>query len=196
MKNIAIILMVFTLLGVVANAQKANLGEVAGPLNFNVPLGGNETLNFTILYQGGSEGSFQIIPPTLTVTPSTANVITPQVIISPMNGSFSGMENIKITVNMPSDVEELNHSWTGIIQAVQPINKSSNFSGGAIIAVGVAKTISIKAYKPTVVTSPVITYIEKHLVLLGGVAIAIVIILIIVLLLLHRYLSKKITRGA
>ncbi len=103
MKNIAIILMVFALLGVTANAQKANLGEVAGPLNF---------------------------------------------------------------------------------------------SGGAIIAVGVAKTISIQAYKPTVVTSPVITYIEKHLVLLGGVAIIIVIILIIALLLLHRYLSKKITRGA
>ena len=75
------------LISVLLGASYAQIGEVAGPLNFNVSIGSRQSLTLTIV-NGGSGGpiSYMATPTITTVIP---NSTAPTVTVKPMNGTIA-----------------------------------------------------------------------------------------------------------
>jgi hypothetical protein len=129
------------------NAQ--SIGEIAGPLNFQVAPGHNQTLPLYIINSGSSPIKLQILNDYSIQyqTKQIANQITPIITASPQNFTIlKGKEQIiNITVSIPSK-DSINASWSGIIQVVEVSNKTNNVSG-AVINIGIAKMFSITTIK-------------------------------------------------
>lgn len=118
-------------------------GESAGALVFNVSLGGQQSLNYTVYNEGSTPIGFAIVFQGFN---PIANTTMPTVIITPMNGTIAPHQSAKITaqVEMPSDQRDLKARWDGLIQAVeQQYNVSGQ--GGATIYAGLGKEIVITA---------------------------------------------------
>ena len=127
------------ILALSATTLNADLGMVAGSLNFNVSVGGHQTLQFRAFNSGDYPISFNVIPPTYTQIP---NQTTPKVVISPINGSIAPHSQLafNVTVYMPSN-DKPGDFWDNIAQVVAIAN-STNPSGATVLA-GVGKEISI-----------------------------------------------------
>ncbi len=130
--------MVLLLLGlaVVAHAQ---LGEVAGPLSFNVSIGSSQTLNYTIVNAGNNSINFYIKD---AITSTIKNETTPTITASPMNGTILPHQqySVKIDVSMPSG-DKPGLLWQGTLQALESTNVTA--PGGAVIQTGVLKGITV-----------------------------------------------------
>ena len=131
------------------------IGEVAGPLNFQVPVGHSETLHqWTIIDGGDTPLNFMIdVPGSLQVT-SSANSsegqTIPTVTAFPLNGTIQphGMFVVNVTVYMPLNNTPGQTSWEGLISAVEVTNQSNSGGAfGAVILQGVAKVLSITSTK-------------------------------------------------
>lgn len=123
----------------------AQIGEVAGPLNFNVSIGSRESLTFTII-NGGSDTLVYMATPTITT--SIPNATTPQVIITPMNGTIPPHTQLplNVTVYMPAGKNKPGMTWNGYISAVAVTN--TTIVNGATIQAGALKIMTITAAEP------------------------------------------------
>lgn len=120
-------------------AVSADLGMVAGPLNFNVSAGGHETMQFRAFNNGGSSINFNVIPPSYAQIP---NQTTPTIVITPQNGSIAPHSQLtfNVTVYMPGN-DKPGDFWDNIAQVVAVGNATS--ASGATVSAGVGKEISI-----------------------------------------------------
>lgn len=117
----------------------ADLGMVAGPLNFNVSVGGYETLQFRAFNSGNQPISFNVVPPSFT---EIANQSTPSVTISPANGTMAPHTELlfNVTVHVPGK-DKPGDFWDNIIQVVEVSNVTN--TNGATVLEGVGKEISV-----------------------------------------------------
>jgi hypothetical protein len=127
------------------NVAYAQLGEVAGPLNFNVSVGSSASLQYTLINGGSQPIHYQIVLPSLNIVP---NSTAPTFTVSQMNGTISPQSQlvINVTAYMPSNDKPGMH-WGGILQAVEVSNITISGSG-AVIHQGVAKLVGVTAAQP------------------------------------------------
>ncbi len=142
-KNIALIL-IFILSTTVLVAAHAQIGEVAGPINFNVSLGSSQTLQYTIVNGGSAPMNFYI---KAAITSSIKNETTPTITAFPANGTILPHQQyaINLTVHMPSN-DKPGLTWQGTAQALEASNITA--PGGAVIQTGVLKGITVMSAKP------------------------------------------------
>jgi hypothetical protein len=123
----------------------AQFGEAAGPLVFNVTLGGQQTLNMTLINEGSQPASFQMVLPSLNTIPNTT---APTIAASPMNGTLApgSQYNVRITVSLPSANNRPGLYWHGIIQVLFASSNATTTNGGsAAVQEGLAKAVQIQA---------------------------------------------------
>ena len=149
MKSIVYLFLLFSFIGI----MYAQLGEEAGPLVFNVTLGGKETLNYSILNNGDSPINFSVILPKLNSIPNNE---TPIVNVSPMYGVIGPHSQITmhVTVFMPSSDKpglEWNggfSSGTSGIIVVEGSPSITNSGMGAVVYAAVIKGLYIRSSEP------------------------------------------------
>ncbi len=92
--------LLFIALSLLININYAQLGEVAGQLNFNVNLSSSQTQQMIIINSGKTNLQYEVFAPTLQMI---ANTTTPTITVSPINGTLRPYEQqtINITVYMP-----------------------------------------------------------------------------------------------
>ncbi len=131
---------------VLFGASYAQIGEVAGPLNFNVSIGTRQSLGLTIV-NGGSTGSISYMS-TPTITTVIPNSTTPQVTVTPMNGTIPprSMVHLNVTVYMPGGKNRAGMVWNGYISTVELTDNS--VTSGANIQAGALKIMTITAAPP------------------------------------------------
>ncbi len=156
----------------------AQIGERAGPLQFNVSIGGNETIPWTIFNNGNSTVYFVTYVGALQ---QSDNQITPTIVLMPVNGSIAAHSSIdlNITVYMPAQNQPGRGSWSTILQVIQTSNQTAS-GGSAVIMAGLAKAMDIvsKLPPPTTTTIPTMITQSESIFPLGSAAIAIVVALI------------------
>jgi len=132
---------------VLAGTASAQLGEVAGPLSYNVSLGGTETLNMTIFNSGTVPLPYKVIPPLFKT--STANTTKPVITIAPMEGVLQPRQSQKIavTITIPAQHNKPGYYWSGILQVLEVSNSTQQ--GVAVIQGGVAKGVNVTATPST-----------------------------------------------
>jgi hypothetical protein len=122
---------------------QTSLGEIAGPLNFNVSLGGKQTLPLTIVAEGSNPIPYKVILPELS---TVANEVTPTVVVSPSSGTLAPNTHlvINVTVYMPRG-DKTSLEWKGIMQVIEtaPGNSTSGGGASAEVVAGVAKLVTI-----------------------------------------------------
>lgn len=130
-----------------AGLSGAQLGEIAGPLNYTISLGGTASLNMTIFNSGMAPLPYKVIPPFFK-TP-IANTTKPTVSISPSSGTLapSQSQKILVTVTIPTQNNKPGYYWSGILQVLEVPNNTQQ--GVAIIEGGVAKGVNVTAQAPT-----------------------------------------------
>ncbi len=168
---------VFALL-VLPSITHSQIGERAGPLQFNVSIGGNETIPWTIFNNGNSTVYFITYVGALQ---QSDNQITPTIVLNPANGSIAAHSsvNINVTVYMPAQNKPGIGSWSSILQVIQTSNQTAS-GGSAVIMAGLAKAMDIvsKLPPPTTTTVPVTIAQSESIFPLGSATIAIIIALI------------------
>ncbi|BCS91214.1 MAG: hypothetical protein ARM1_0671 [Candidatus Micrarchaeota archaeon] len=144
----------------ISNAQ---IGEIAGPLNFNVTLGHKESLNWTIINQGNSTLYYVA---SLDYISNITNTTTPAVSIYPSNGYISPRSyiNIRVTVQAPNDYRDVGKEWEGILIA-KIINNVTYNATYVSIGYGVAKQFSITISKPQSLIAPLVVLIAAILII-------------------------------
>ena len=144
LQRIASFLLIFTTL--ILGITFAQLGEVAGPVSFNVNISSSQTLQMIVINSGNTTLSYNIILPTLKA--QQVNSTTPTVTTPSLNGTIKPYEQmpINITVHMPSANNKPGYSWVGVVQVIETTNQAN--AGGAVVQSGVAKIISITAAEP------------------------------------------------
>ncbi len=136
-----LLILIPTILLALSNAQ---IGEVAGPINFNVSLGSSQSLQYTIVNGGGTPINFYI---KAAITSSIKNETTPTITANPVNGTILPHQQfpINLTVLMPSS-DKPGLTWQGTVQALEASNLTA--PGGAVIQTGVLKGIMVESAKP------------------------------------------------
>jgi len=144
------------LLSFILSTAYAQLGEQAGPLVFNVTLGGSQTLNYSILNGGSYPINFTVILPMLNTIPNNE---TPIVKVYPMNGTLAphSQQTMHVTVFMPAK-DKPGLTWNGGYSAgtsgivvVEGAPSIANGGGiGAVVYAAVIKGLIIKSANPTV----------------------------------------------
>ncbi len=142
-RTLALSVLVFSVL--VFNAY-AQLGEVAGPLNFNVSIGSSQTHQLILINSGNTPITVKTVLNSIT---TVANASTPTVLCNPEISTIPphGEQAINITVIMPYNTSDIGKHWQAIISAVEESNVSISGTG-AIIVAGMAKIANITASKP------------------------------------------------
>ncbi len=137
-----LLILIPTILLALSNAQ---IGEVAGPINFNVSLGSSQSLQYTIVNGGGTPINFYI---KAAITSSIKNETTPTITANPVNGTILPHQQfpINLTVLMPSS-DKPGLTWQGTVQALEASNLTAQ-GGGAVIQTGVLKGIMVESAKP------------------------------------------------
>jgi len=133
-------------LGLSASIINAQLGEIAGPLNYTIGLGGTSTLNMTIFNSGTAPLPFKVIPPLFRT--AIANTTKPIVSIAPLSGVLapSQSQKIAVTITIPTQNNKPGYAWSGIMQVLETPNSTQQ--GVAIIEGGVAKGVNVTAAQP------------------------------------------------
>ncbi|MGC9011246.1 MAG: hypothetical protein ACP5JN_03880 [Candidatus Micrarchaeia archaeon] len=180
------ILFSFVFLAIFSTFVNAQLGQQAGPLVFNVTLGGSQTLNYTILNGGDSPIGFRVVLPVLNTIPHNE---TPTVSISPMNGTLAphSQQVIHVTVYMPSK-NKPGLVWNGGItpgtsgiQVIEVSPSQVSTGMGATVYAGVLKSITIYSAKPPL----------NIMLIVGIVAIAVIVAISLVIYYYKVLLSAK-----
>jgi hypothetical protein len=133
------LLFAFAVIGV----SCAQIGEVAGPLNFNVSIGSRQSLTFTLANGGSTAFEFNVTP---FITTDIPNTIAPTIIITPMNGTISPhrLFPLNVTVYMHSGEKNApGMTWNGYLSAIMVSNVS--VTNGAVIQAGALKIMTITA---------------------------------------------------
>ncbi len=137
----------FILSFLVLGIASAQLGEVAGPVSFNVNISSSQTIQLNVINSGSSPISYKVILPQLVAQQvnSTAPNITSS---TPLVGTIMPYTQfpINLTVYMPSGNNKPGYSWSGVVQVIETTNQTQ--AGGAVVQSGVAKIISISAAQP------------------------------------------------
>lgn len=146
-----IVLASVLLLSLLSANSSAQLGEVAGQLNFQVPLGHNQTVLWHLLNEGNTSISIQI-GSSSSLQPSNAILAAKQplpiVKIIPLNLTIPphSLVNINVTVFMPKNETPGLVTWTGQLSA-QEVTNATN-PGGAVVIQGVGKIFAIGSILP------------------------------------------------
>ncbi len=133
------------LLSIILSMPLAQIGEVAGPVNFNVSAGSSQSLSVTIVNGGSSSLFFNATP---IVTTSIVNETTPTVIVSPKNGTIGPHSQVvlNLTAFVPG-ADKPGLEWNGQLSVVS--NSLSTITGsGAIIQEGALKIFTITSAQP------------------------------------------------
>jgi hypothetical protein len=195
MRVLPLLLAASLLLAPIAGAQ---LGEIAGQLNFQVQIGHNETLQLHLLNEGNTSIGVQVTAQTMQFTSNKttqANQITPTIYISPENVTVPayGTAAVNVTIFMPLSNRPNWASWQDIISAQEETNATN--SGGALILQGVAKLVAVSAVPSTTTTTTIPTTIaQSGLSALSGVAVPIIILIIIIVVAIAYYYSSRGTK--
>jgi hypothetical protein len=178
----------------VVSTSYAQLGEVAGHLNFAVQVGHSQTITWTLLNVGSNLTTVSIAPPGLQLTSNsqTANQPVPTVTFSPNTVTIQPHSSavINVTVFMPLNETPYFASWEGIISA-QVVSNATN-PGGAQIQEGIAKIFSIGAIPSTTTSTttiattalvsqaslPSISLTPMELYGIGGIVVLVIIVVI------------------
>ncbi len=184
---------------VLAPIVGAQLGEIAGQLNFAVQVGHNETLQLHLLNEGNSSIGVQVTAQAVQFSSNKttqANQIAPSIFISPEFATVPayGTVAVNVTVFMPLSNKPNWASWEDILSAQEETNASN--SGGALILQGVAKLVSMSAIPSTTTTTTIPTTVAQSPPvatpsLLSGSALPIAIIVIIIIIAIAYYYSKR-----
>ncbi|MDE1856477.1 MAG: hypothetical protein KGH98_00150 [Candidatus Micrarchaeota archaeon] len=130
----------------------AQIGEVAGTLDFVVAAGSSQTLNLTLI--NVENQSLNVSVSQIFAGNAIPNTITPMASVYPMNGTIPANSSLKlkVTVQMPNQSYSPNARWKGYVSVIIP----APASGGASIEAGVLKVIMIKerAPPPAIEVSP------------------------------------------
>ena len=135
----------FVLFSAFIGMSLAQIGEVAGPVNFNVSSGSSQSLTVTIVNGGNNPLSFNATP---LVTTVIANETTPTAIVSPKTGTIGPHSQISLnlTAYVPGN-DKPGLEWNGQLSVVS--NSSSTINGsGAIIQEGALKIFTITSAQP------------------------------------------------
>ncbi len=141
-KNIAAYIFLVAAISVFSYAQ---IGEVAGPVNFNVSVGSYQSLPVTIVDGGNAPIAFNV---TYVLTTKIKNVTAPIVTINPMNGTINPHSEVvlNVTTYVPGN-DKPGTFWNGQISVVS--NSVAQITGsGAIIRAGTLKIFTITAAQP------------------------------------------------
>ena len=143
MKNLSTILLASLFCFALLGSACAQIGEVAGPLNFNVCIGSKQSLTLTIINGGGDMISYQATP---TLTTSIPNATAPQIKITPANGTIAPHSELplNVTVYMPGGRNRAGMVWGGYISTVELAN-STLVGSGANVQSGALKIMSVTA---------------------------------------------------
>ncbi len=180
----------------------AQLGEIAGQLNFQVQIGHNQTIQLHLLNEGNTSIGVHVTAQALQLTSNrvlSANQPTPTIFISPENLTVPayGTSAINITVSMPLGDTPYLASWEDIISAQEATNATN--PGGALILQGVAKIISVGAIPSTTTTSTIPTTIAQSAGAgvgpLSGAALPIAVIILIIIIAIAYYYSARRPKG-
>lgn len=168
-RNIAVYIFLVAAISVFSYAQ---IGEVAGPVNFNVSVGSYQSLPVTIVDGGNAPIAFNV---TYVLTTKIKNVTAPIVTINPMNGTINPHSEVvlNVTTYVPGN-DKPGTFWNGQISVVS--NSVAQITGsGAIIRAGTLKIFTITAAQP------------KSNILL----IVLIIVIIVILIIIVYYIYKK-----
>lgn len=135
----------FLLLSTILGMSLAQIGEVAGPVNFNVSAGSSQSLSVTIVNGGNNPLFFNATP---LVTTVIVNETTPTVIVSPKNGTIGPHSQavLNLTAFVPGG-DKPGLEWNGQLSVVS--NSLSTITGsGAIIQEGALKIFTITSAQP------------------------------------------------
>lgn len=161
-------------LAVLSQAPGAQLGEVAGYLNYVIQVGHSQTLTLTLVNGGNQTLGVMMQPPghlTLISPAGTdANQILPTITsIVPMNLTIPphSFAHVNITIYMPLNNTPRQAAWEGIMSA-QMVSNQSNSGGGAVILSGVAKVFTIASIPSTTTTTISTTTMPSALQTLGS----------------------------
>jgi hypothetical protein len=188
MKQIIYLVYFIFLSFVISNVAYAQLGQQAGPLIFNITLGENQTLNYSILNSGSSPLNFTVITPKLNTIPNNE---TPIIKIYPMNGTIAphSQQIIHVTVYIPSN-NEPGLTWNGGYEkntsgiiVMQSTALMKNAGMGANIYAAVMKGITIYSIQPVNTTLNLYIFIDL---------IILIIILIIIIILYKKFKNRRI----
>lgn len=138
----------FSLLLVLALSGLASacIGEIAGPVNFNISAGSSQTLQMGIFNSCLNQTVEYSAIYQLT---AIANKTSPTVALYPTNGTLQPRQTqyINITVSVPYNATA-GTIWKGAVAAAQVANQSAPSGGGAVLNVGVVKLFTITAQPP------------------------------------------------
>ncbi|MFI5412930.1 MAG: hypothetical protein ACHQX1_03490 [Candidatus Micrarchaeales archaeon] len=150
-KILAIFFLYSSCLSTISSAQ---LGEIGGQLHFNIIPGQSQSIQWTLLNEGNTSISVQMLGPAPTQLQLTSNAMTsanqipPTVYLTPANATIPEHSTVpvNITVFMPYNDTPGLASWEGILSAQEYTNQTN--PGGAVIIEGVAKILTIASIKP------------------------------------------------
>lgn len=131
------------------------VGEVAGALYFQVPLGGSATLNWYVTVAGCTTRQPMEVLGTGNVV-SPPNTSAPRITVSPrywMAPKGDSEQAIAVTVHMPNAKRDLGVNWTASVSAhhvLSAIPDVAGCSGGGCALPGAAKIYSIVAFNPAI----------------------------------------------
>ncbi len=180
----------------------AQLGEIAGQLNFQVQIGHNETIQLHLLNEGNSSIGVQVTAQNVQFSSNKttqANQITPTVHVYPENLTVPayGTSAVNVTVSMPLSNRPNWASWETILSAQETSNATN--PGGAVILQGVAKLVAISAIPSTTTTTTIPTTIAQSgfggLGPLSQVALPIGVLLVIIIIAIAYYYSSRAPKG-
>ncbi len=169
-----------------------NLGQSAGSLVFNVSLGGNQTLSYSIFDGGSSQITFSVSPPQYN---PIANNINPTVTVTPLNGVLQpGQQiNLQVTVFMPAS-NHVGVKWDGIMQVLAATNTSN--PGGAVVQGGLGKEVIIYSQAPPPIPQkPGFQLSSSSMLIIGGVVVVIVVVGAAGYLFKRKPLHRKASQG-
>ncbi len=160
--------LLLTLFSTQARAQ--NLGQSAGSLVFNVSLGGNQTLSYTIFDGGSADIAYTVSPPQYN---PVGNNINPTVTVTPLSGTLQpGQQTtVLVSVSMPA-TDQVGVKWDGIMQVLASTNASN--PGGAVIQGGLGKEVIIYSNAPPPKKGFSIS--SQALYIIAGVIVAVVVV--------------------
>ncbi|MCL5429957.1 MAG: hypothetical protein M1504_00585 [Candidatus Marsarchaeota archaeon] len=188
----SVLLISFVLMFLFVHTSSAQLGEEAGTLAFQVPIGSSQTIQWHLANEGNSSLNIYIYVPSLQ---NVSNEVTPTIIASPMNFTIPPYSRfiVNITATMPANDQPNVGGWSGMLQAVETSNASA--PGGAVILAGVGKKFTIFSAPPTTTTTsippasttsntqqPTVPTVSGNLAAIGIVVIVVVVIAILGLL--------------
>ncbi len=168
----------------------AQLGERAGPLNFNVPVNGSQTNQWYLINEGNVPINFYIYAEQPSQVP---NEITPSIITVPLNGTIAPYSTliVNVSVSMPANNIPHKGSWSTILQAIETSSsKSTNGANSAQLYAGIAKEMFIASTNaiPITTTTPVTTTVP---VVFKPSVYQIVVVISLVIVIVILYIIKK-----